>query len=346
MSSANRVSYRAFLFRLRSLAKTAIQQYGVEKARLEFMNYSGNGLYRVTIPEGKSDLTVPPGRYALRLHQPDYMKPEFIWSEMEWLSALSESGIEVPHPYRNLDGEWLTIVDGGYEVPQKRTCTLIGWTEGRMLLKNHLPKHFRSLGRVIGKLHRQSMSWKKPKGFKRPHWDWEGLFGDGFDYGVPVKDAWEAIPKKHQDIFNSVLDRVAEVTQQMGKGKRAYGLIHTDLGVDGNVVFHAGEARPFDFDDCGFGYWMFDLGGAMAHYFADIENPSPKMQQVLIGGYQETSPLPESNLDYLDLFIAARYAQLMFFYSGATVRWPQTRDEGMREVNHYASFLKQIVKRL
>jgi Ser/Thr protein kinase RdoA (MazF antagonist) len=342
--SGNQVSYRAFLFRLRNLAKKALEKYGLERAELRFKSYSGNGLYQVIIPSSrKSEFPVPPGRYALRLHQFGYMKPEYIRSELEWLSALCETGIEVPRPIRNEDGDWLTTAESGYDVPRQRNCTLLSWVEGRFLEKGLRPKHFESLGKVTGRMHEQSMLWKKPKGFKRPHWDWEGLFGDGFDYGFVAQDAREAIPKKHQQVFKDILKRVEVASEQLGRGKRVYGLIHADLG---NTVFHAGQARPFDFDDCGFGYWMFDLGVVLAHYMLESNGTSPKMRDALIKGYRETNILPESNLEYIDLFTAARFAQLMFFYQGMVLRFPQYRDESMREINHSARHLKRILKKM
>jgi Ser/Thr protein kinase RdoA (MazF antagonist) len=271
------------------------------------------------------------------------MSPDYIRSELEWLSALCEAGIDVPRPFMNVDGDWLTTVDMGYDVPSQRNCTLLSWVEGRFLEKGLRPKHFKALGEVTGKLQEQSMLWKRPKGFKRPHWDWEGLFGDGFDYGFAAKDAREAIPKKHQQSFYDVLERVEEASQQLGKGKKVYGLIHADLG---NTVFCVGQARPFDFDDCGFGYWIFDLGVVLAHYILDSESTSPKMRDALIEGYQDTSILPELNLEYLDLFTAARLAQLIFFYQGMALKFPQHRDESLREINHSAKYLKRILKKV
>ncbi len=344
---SNQVSYRAFVLRMRFLAKKALERYGIDGAELRLKSVRGNGLYQVVIPQGTdSDSSIHPGRYALRLHQPGYMKPEYIKSEVEWLAALRAADIEVPTPFRNLDGEWLTRVEGEHDIPSPRNCTLLSWVEGRLLSKSHRPHHLRSLGRVIGQMHEQSMSWTRPKGFKRPHWDWEGLYGDGFDYGVPAQDAREAIPKNHQESFNEAINRVQEACQQLGKGKKVYGLIHADLGVDDNVAFLAGEAKPFDFDDCGFAYWIFDLGVALAHYFVDCEGSSPKLQDALVEGYLETSPLPESNLDYLDLFIAARYAQLMFFYQGASLRYPEHTADAVTEINRYGKHLKQILRKM
>lgn len=341
--SDSQVSYRAFLLRLRKLAIQALERYGLMDAELNFKSYSGNGLYQVIVRKQNPESPISPGRYVLRLHQPEYMTSEYIESELEWLSALCEAQIDVPKPHKNNDDDWLTVADGRYDVPGRRNCTLLSWVEGRNLERGLRPRHFKSLGNVMGRMHNQSMHWIKPKGFQRPHWDWEGLFGDGFDYGFPAQDAREAIPKKYQSAFDGVLNRVEEASQQLGKSNQSYGLIHADLG---NTVFHEGKARPFDFDDCGFSFWVFDLGVVLAHYMIDCEGNSPKMREALIEGYQETSDLPESNLEYLNLFIAARLAQLMFFYQGMALRYPQHSDEAIREINHSAKYLNRILRTL
>lgn len=345
MSTTSQITYRGFLIRLRNLAKIALESYGLESVKLKFINYSGNGLYQIRVQE--KNLTsefIQPGRYALRLHQDGYMKPEYIISEMEWLSALHKEGLPVPQPVRNLNGDWLTIADGNYVVPTKRNCTLVGWSEGKLLNKSVQPKHFRSLGRVIGRLHEQSAHWKKPKGFARPHWDWEGLFGDGFDYGFSATEARKAIPKEYQSSFNDVLEQVAQFSESHGKGKKVYGLIHADLDVMDNASSFEGEMHPFDFDDCGFGYWLFDLGVVLAHHMLDSNDRIDKKRAALIEGYEETSMLALGTLEYLDLFIATRLAQLMYFYQGHAVRNPAQSEQAMREIDTCAKVLKQIPK--
>ena len=193
-------------------------------------------------------------------------------------------------------------------------------------------------------MHEQSRRWKRPKGFTRPHWDWEGLYGDGFSYGVPATDAREAIPKTHQVAFKDVLNRVHESCEQMGKSRSIYGLIHADLGLTDNVAFQAGEARPFDFDDCGFGYWVFDFGVALGQYFIDTNDLSSIMRDALILGYQETSDVEGIGIEYLNLFMAARIAQLIFFYQASGLAHPEHLDEARREINDLAMYLKRILK--
>ncbi|MFX0053942.1 MAG: hypothetical protein ACFFAD_03340 [Candidatus Hermodarchaeota archaeon] len=96
----------------------------------------------------------------------------------------------------------------------------------------------------------------------------------------------------------------------------------------------------------GFGFWIFDLGMMLAHHIIDCKGSLPKIRQALIEGHKRTSVLPESNLEYLDLFTAARLAQLMFFYQGLALIYPQYGDQSLREINQSVRHLKRILKRI
>jgi Ser/Thr protein kinase RdoA (MazF antagonist) len=171
------------------------------------------------------------------------------------------------------------------------------------------------------------------------------LFGDGAEYGVPAKEVHEAVPRIHQDAFFTVLDRVREVFDQLGQSTNVYGLIHADLDVDSNTIFYAGKARPIDFDDSGYGHWIFDLGVTLAHYLNEFKEIPPRMRSALLEGYEETKPPVDVDYELLDLFIAARLAQLLYFYQGCAMKFPQQQDEAMEQVNSFAEDLKRHLKR-
>jgi Ser/Thr protein kinase RdoA (MazF antagonist) len=143
-----------------------------------------------------------------------------------------------------------------------------------------------------------------------------------------------------------VLDRVRDASDQMGKGKKVYGLIHADLGIGDNVAFLKGEARPFDFDDCGFGYWLFDFGVILSQYMMDFNDTSSVMRDALLDGYQEITTLEDIGIEYLDLFIAARVAQLMFFYQASSLAHPEHMEEAKREISVHGKHLKRFLKRI
>jgi Ser/Thr protein kinase RdoA (MazF antagonist) len=170
------------------------------------------------------------------------------------------------------------------------------------------------------------------------------LFGDGAEYGVPAQEVHEAIPKIHSEAFAEVLQRVQEACDQLGKSREVYGLIHADLGVDANVLFHTGKARPIDFDDSGYGYWIFDLAVILTSDMEVFKDITPEMRAALLEGYAETQPGIDVDPKYLDLFIAARYAQLMYFYQMCALKFPQHQDEAIGHVNTFAGDIKRCIK--
>jgi Ser/Thr protein kinase RdoA (MazF antagonist) len=72
------------------------------QGQVTLLCHSENATYRVDTPGGQ--------RYALRVHKLGYHQKADIESELNWLSALQASGIQVPRPIAGLDAEcW-----GGY----------------------------------------------------------------------------------------------------------------------------------------------------------------------------------------------------------------------------------------
>ena len=68
------------------------------------------------------------------------------------------------------------------------------------------------------------------------------------------------------------------------------------------MLFKAGEPRVIDFEDCGFGYYLYDLSIILSQWLWKSE--MDWFQDVFWGGYAETHTLPDEQLKHIDLFIA------------------------------------------
>ncbi|NWF96938.1 MAG: phosphotransferase [Candidatus Thorarchaeota archaeon] len=249
--------------------------------------------------------------------------------------------MRTPEPIRNSEGNWLTHASGNYEVPKQRVCTLLRWVKGRSVEKNPRPAHLQAVGRAIGLLHRHAMSWKPPAGFTRRHWDWEGLYGHGSGFMVPGERVRSSIPAPYREGFDRTTLRVREVMEELGRGRGAYGLIHADIALGANVLFHSGRARPIDFDDCGFGYWVFDLAVPIAHYTSDYQDFSPMAKESLFKGYEEVQALPKRVEEHLDLFVAARYAQEMAWAQAGVLDESVNTEDSMAWLDRAGKDLKR-----
>jgi Ser/Thr protein kinase RdoA (MazF antagonist) len=301
------------LRRIRQLAEAALDAYGLSEARLKFVQYSANTIYRVDVPAAPTVRGEPgpyvPNRYLLRILLTNHL--EGVRGEMTWLAALSrEAGLPVPEPVPTLEGELVTRITTP-ELPQGRLVSLMRWIDGRRLTTGFRPSHFRAWGRMVARLHEFSAGWQPPEGFERPVWDWEGqLGGRYFDGGI--EELVASMPEHLREPFQIVSQEVRQVMEGLSKGPDAYGLIHADMYPE-NVLFKGDEAYPIDFEDCGFGYWLWDIAVALCLWPWTEE--WRWMRDAFLEGYAQVRTLPESQLKHLDLFMATQYATMVLWAS-------------------------------
>jgi Ser/Thr protein kinase RdoA (MazF antagonist) len=91
------------------------------------------------------------------------------------------------------------------------------------------------------------------------------------------------------------------------------GLIHADLHLD-NALFWRDDVRVIDFDDCGFGYWLYDI--AVSLWELRDRDDYEQFRVALINGYTQHRPLPPGGLAHLDDFIAARDVAFGLWFAG------------------------------
>ncbi len=314
---------RGKLRRTGLIARAALEDYGITEACLRLMVDAGNTTYRVKAvdPNPVGGSLYVDGCYSLRLHQPGYQNEGAVDSELEWLYALSEAGLPVPQPLTTIEGE-LSVEVSVPGVPVARRCSLLRWVKGRMAPKLVRPWHMNAIGRLIAQLQNHASSWRPPPGFVRRHYDRNGLWGDDTGTGYTADEVWPRIPRRYFEAFQEVTTRVEQVMEDWGKGPDVYGLIHADLGTEANVLFHRGEARAIDFDDGGYGYWVYDL----AIPLVDLEGDDalPTYRDALLEGYSEIRSIPEEQLEKLELFQAAFRALEIFWGTASTMRRPDS----------------------
>jgi len=342
MKAYEELTHRGKMRRIRRIAREALDAYGFTGARLRLIVDAGNITYRVKaegqpVVETENDL-YEDNCHLLRLHWPGYQNDGAVDSELEWLSALSDAGLPVPQPVPTIEGEFSVevSVEG---VPGARRCSLLRWVRGRMVAKLVRPWHMKAIGGLMARLHDHASSWRPSDGFVRRHYDRNGLWGDDTGTGYTADEVWPRIPRRYFEAFREVTMRAERVMDDWGNGPDVYGLIHADLGTKANVLFHGGEARAIDFDDGGFGYWVYDLAMPLADW--EGEDVWPAFRDALLEGYTEMRSIPEEQLDQLELFLAAIRAMEVFWgTAGAMYRpdstyWPDRRAEAWGHIQRY-----------
>jgi Ser/Thr protein kinase RdoA (MazF antagonist) len=325
MKPYNKLTRVGRLRRLRRLAQAALEAYGLTGARLTFLQYEGNVIYRVDIPGSTPDAnelgSYINNRYVLRILTTSDLQA--VSSELTWLAALSQdAGLPVPEPIPTLDGKLLTTITIP-DVPQGKIVSIMRWIDGHRLTKGFRPHHLQAWGQMVARLHKFAANWQPPKGFTRPHWDWAGQLG-GRDFRYPVDELLASMPRRLQEPFQIVSQQTKKVMQDLGKRPDVYGMIHSDMYPE-NILFKAGKVFPIDFEDCGFGYWMWDVAVALCYW--PWTEDWYWMRDAFLDGYAQIRTLPESQLVHLDLFMAAQYATMVLWASMFIKNDPAMRAE-------------------
>ena len=284
------LSEKEQVYRLRELADAALEKFGFNQYRLTFLQHLVNTTFRLDCNQG---------RYLVRIHRAKTRTA--VSSELAWLEVLAhETTVPVQIPQRSLDGKMI-VVGEQIGVPDPYPVTVLSWLDGEILPQNRRsPHHFYRLGQLVAKLHHHAQRWTPPFQLDRPSYDSTSVFGDD---DVTYKQLAKAV----QNHLQTLHEQLQEVEQRLGKNPDQFGVIHSDLSF-GNVLFTADEVLPIDFDDCGFGYYLYDLAVILA---GPWEKPGfQQRREALLQGYREICELPNDRLSLIPTFMAMRASSL------------------------------------
>lgn len=315
------LSHRGQVRRLKEMALAALADYGLSVARVKPLVHVENTTFRVWAADGS--------RYVMRITRPGKQTVEGVRAEMQWLAALRrDTDLIVPEPVPTRDGELLTIKEAE-GVPEPRICVLFHWVAGQFLNKELTPAHLERVGILTAHLHEHVSRWVPPEGFTR------GSVANLSDKTVARMVNLVAALRSPEDvqIVEAVLARARAVLETLGDHPEHYGLIHADLHQD-NYLFHRGEVRAIDFDDCGYGPFLYDLGVTLfeLHHRPDF----PALRAALLSGYRSVRPLPTEHEGYLETLYALRHLQIMIWkmemrHHPAFQDWEMDITEGLKE---------------
>jgi Ser/Thr protein kinase RdoA (MazF antagonist) len=305
MRAFETLTLRGQLGRLRRLAVEALATYEFRPARLVALGHEENTTFRVETPEGE--------RYMLRIqrttgspfHPP--RSADEVRSETMWITAVRRAtALEVPEPVLAHDGSPITIVEVE-GVPGPRVCVLFRWQPGRFLDAGLTPSHLERVGELMARLHSHAVGFATPAGFSR--WRIENVSGDVAAYVAGV--VGEQCGQGAASLVEVVMEMVRQADRELGTGPDVFGLIHSDLHQE-NYLFHRGRVRAIDFDDCGWGHFVYDLAVTLSElqHLTD----SAALGAGLLRGYRAVRPLPTEHERYVEVFQALRVLKLTVWF--------------------------------
>jgi Ser/Thr protein kinase RdoA (MazF antagonist) len=321
------LDYDGQVGRLTDAAREALAAYGLESADLKLVMYVNNAVFRVTATDGSE--------YALRIHRPGHKRIEWIQSELEWLQAIHhEADLKIAVPVQRRDGGLLTSaqVEG---LNEPVTGALFEWIDGQPMTWDSITlEQVQQAGTFLAGLHTFSRRFVPPQGFARPRLDWEGLFGADSPYN-PGEGAAIFTPDQ-LEVFAQVEARVGGVMSQLGESADTFGLIHADFIVK-NFLYKDDDLYVIDFDDGGWGYYLYDLAPLLTQMKG--EPRYPEIYAAYWRGYTSVRPLPEGDQAQLEAFIAARHLASCRWVAG-NLQNPRIRERAAEVIAHRTSELR------
>ncbi|MCW2879554.1 MAG: aminoglycoside phosphotransferase [Sphaerisporangium sp.] len=283
----------AVLARIERVARRALRHYDVSPdAHVALINVSENATFLVSDAGAHT---------ILRVHRLGYHSAEAIGSELDWLSALrDEAGVRTPAVLPARDGSRVVTVDDPGSAP--RNCVMFEYVPGAEPSEDHLVEHFEPLGAITARMHLHARRWARPAAFTRFRWDDDAAFGPEPRWGRWQDGA--GVDREARAVLSTLERELRDRLARFGKGPERFGLIHADLRLANLLVDGTAGTTVIDFDDCGLGWYLYDLGAAVS--FIEHHPRVPQMVDSWVRGYRTVLDLPRDDENEIWTFIMFR----------------------------------------
>ena len=266
-------------------------------ARARRINVSENVTYLVEGSDGKA---------ILRIHRDGYHTDRAIDCELAWSKALREE-TDIRTPAWRLGRDGAALQTFGHDGAGPKRMVMFDFVEGAAPREDQdLAPAFRQLGAIAAKAHLHAMSWPRPAPFQRLSWGLDAVFG-----ATPTWGDWRDGPGVDAAVRAVVERAEAKVIRNLaayGEAADRFGLIHADMRL-ANLILSPDGPVLIDFDDCGFGWFLFDFAAAVS--FIEDSPQIPALKASWLGGYQTIRPLTPEDIAMVDTLVMLRRLSLL-----------------------------------
>ena len=244
-------------------------------------------------------------RYVLRTSALDDRTEEDYLAETEFVRYLARNGAPVADVIPSVRGK---LVESIKQEEKTVFISLFEYAKGMLLSDNgyryregaSLDEYFYHTGKALGSIHRLS------KQYRPVHR--RGKFSDKYT----AEYIGRLIPDSCADLKRAICRRLEEY-RALPTDPENYGLVHFDF-CDGNyhVDLETGDITAFDFDNCIYCWYMFDLAHLWTHgigWYRHIASAGQRMSCMshyfgkILEGYRSETDVSEVMLEKLPLFI-------------------------------------------
>lgn len=259
-----------------------------------FVGTSCNSVFTIRPAQSDTDL-------YLRLTDSGYRSQNEVRAELDFVTFLNAGGAAVSMPVPSCNGDVLHRIEIDGHVFWASAFTAI---EGEMLRYSPEPGNRASLiawGRALGEIHRIAAQYTPAPSAKRFSWDLEPVLANAERYLPQTECA--AIQE-----LGSLRAWLAEAPRD----SMTFGMIHGDFGRPNCRILN-GRVAAFDFDDCCFHWYAYDL--AIMVYPCRFQTRPERLTYLrwIVEGYRQARALDDFWIRNIGYFMRLR-GLWMFIY--------------------------------
>jgi Ser/Thr protein kinase RdoA (MazF antagonist) len=283
-----------------NILHTAMQRYDITPDKIELLDGFESFIYKFERPDGK---------FILRIGHSGRRSPDLIRGEVDWINYLAAGGAPVAKAILSANGNLVEpLADGEGE---EFLCTAFVHAPGGEVRREQINERlFRNYGRLLGRMHALAKNYQ----VSNPAWKrykWDSPENNTAERQMPAKEEL-ALEKLHQVLAH---------LHSLPRDREGYGMIHQDAHPGNFFVDDGYNITLFDFDDCVYGHFIYDI--AMVLFYTAINETNPvefteRFMPIFLAGYQEENRLDPCWLAELPHFMKLReidlFAAIHFSY--------------------------------
>lgn len=279
------------------ILQEAQQRFGILPENIKLLDGFESFMFEFTREEAGGVI----GEYILRLGHSLRRSTAMIEGEVDWINTLARGGAGVARAIYSSNGNLVELIPDGQG--EYFLATSFVKARGHAPRRNDwTPGFYAAYGRLLGRIHAISRTYQPANpAFRRP--DWDDPINIQLDQYLPPSE--EGAARR----FKAVIAYL----QTLPCDPEGYGMIHQDAHGGNLFVDDTGQITLFDFDDCCYGHFIYDL--AMVLFYALTMQPDPEsfaaqFLPVFLQGYRQENYLDPKWLAQMPHFLKLRELDL------------------------------------
>lgn len=227
-----------------AILQEAMRRFGIAPDRIHLLDGFESYLY---------EFERGPGECILRIGHSFRRNVPMIQGEVNWINYLSDGGVPAARAIYSENNRLVEAIDDGQG--EQFLATAFAKAKGGHPKKaDWNPRFYETYGAMLGRMHTLSQQYVPDPATWRPEWD------------DPIMMEVERFLPPSEAITIEKYRALTEYLRALPKDNTSYGLIHQDAHTGNLFVDEAGNITLFDFDDCVYGWFIYDI--AMVLFYA------------------------------------------------------------------------------